>query len=255
MPDARSDIPQLHDLFAAFGLLTRLPIKVDPAKAHARGGRAAWAWPLVGLFIGAVAGALGMIAMAAGLGTGVAAFVVLGAGAALTGAMHEDGLADSLDGLWGGWTPERRLAIMKDSQIGAFGVVGLIVSFGLRWQALVLLADLMPLWLSAAAIGALSRVPMAALMALMPGAREKGLSARVGAPSQRTALFAVGVGLVVALPLIGAATIPVALTIGLVATGWAMIVKAKIGGQTGDILGAAQQWSEMTGYLALAIVL
>ena len=251
MAETETDMPRPFDVLAALGLLTRLPVRVDPARAEARGGRAAWAWPLAGLLVGLASGLAGGLALWLGLGPGIAALIVLGAGAALTGAMHEDGLADSMDGLWGGWTRERRLAIMKDSQIGAFGVVVLIVTFGLRWQALAALAALLPLWAVAAGIGLLSRVPMVALMTLLPHARETGLSARVGAPPPFTAGLAALVGLGLALPFLGLAVIPVALVIGIAATIWAMIARARIGGQTGDILGAAQQWAEVAGLLGL----
>ncbi len=60
----------------------------------------------------------------------------LGLLAMMTGAMHEDGLADTVDGFWGGWTVQRRLEIMKDSHIGSYGVIALVLSLGLRWMAL-----------------------------------------------------------------------------------------------------------------------
>ena len=97
-----------------------------------------------------------------------------------TGAMHEDGLADTVDGLWGGWTRDRRLEIMKDSHIGTYGVLALIVSAGLRWSVL---AGLLTLGAGpVVAIAVLSRASMPALMAALPNARGDGLAHKVGAP-------------------------------------------------------------------------
>ena len=115
----------------------------------------------------------------------------------LTGAMHDDGLADSADGLFGGWTPERRLEIMKDSRIGSYGTLALLLVTLLRWSALaVVLAQ--GHWGAVLAAGAISRVPMAALMASLPPARVTGLSAATGRPAPGIAALGVGIALIAA---------------------------------------------------------
>ncbi|MEM6390903.1 MAG: adenosylcobinamide-GDP ribazoletransferase, partial [Pseudomonadota bacterium] len=114
------------DLALAAMLLTRLPVPInvsDPGRSAA----SCWAWPLIGAALGAATMGLAALAMAAGLSAGFAAALAMAGFALMTGALHEDGLADTADGLWGGRTPERRLEIMRDSRIGAYGVVALIL--------------------------------------------------------------------------------------------------------------------------------
>ncbi|MFN4154545.1 MAG: adenosylcobinamide-GDP ribazoletransferase [Paracoccaceae bacterium] len=225
----------LADLASAFGLLSRLPL---PQTRHHR-PHACWAWPLVGLVVGALAAGTAWAALAAGLPVGLAAALVLAVGAMATGALHEDGLADTADGLFGGWTRERRLEIMKDSHIGSYGTLALLLVGLAAWSALGAL-------LSAEAYGAimvaaaLSRAPMAVIMAVMPHARLGGLSHSVGRPPVPVALFATAVALLIAAPLgLLAAVMAVASSGAALAVAW--LAQARIGGQTGDILGASQQ--------------
>ncbi|MEL6640743.1 MAG: adenosylcobinamide-GDP ribazoletransferase, partial [Pseudomonadota bacterium] len=125
MPNPDTALIDRHDVPAALGLLTRLPIPVDAEKAQARGAAAAWAYPIVGLVLGAilVCAAWGLSAL--GVPEEVTALLLIATAVVITGALHEDGLADSADGLWGGWDKTRRLEIMKDSSIGAYGVLAL----------------------------------------------------------------------------------------------------------------------------------
>jgi adenosylcobinamide-GDP ribazoletransferase len=247
-----TDLFAPSDLAAALGLLTRLPVRVQTARAMARGARAAWAFPLVGVLVGALqALALGALG-ALGVPVVVTAGLVLALAVVITGAMHEDGLADTADGLWGGWDKARRLAIMKDSHIGTYGVLALGVVFGLRWMAL---AAVLTGWgLGAAALalivtGALSRAGMVAVMAALPNARGTGLAQSVGRPSRATAAMAIAIAALSALATGHVMLVGVA---ALAALGCALIARAKIGGQTGDILGATQQFSEMALLIVLA---
>ena len=242
---------EMRDLRAALALLTRLPVRADGA-ARARGARAAWAWPLAGAGVGALAGLAGWAALAAGLPAAVAAGLVLTVQVVVTGALHEDGLADVADGFWGGWTPERRLEIMRDSRIGAYGALALVLGVGLRWAALAALAPSALLFAPIAA-GALSRAGMAAVMAALAPARPGGLAASVGRPSPVTAALAGALGLVVAGLAVGPpAAFLAALAVAAAAAGMAALARAKLGGQTGDVLGAAQQAGELAVLVALA---
>lgn len=229
----------LQDFAVAVLLLTRLPLPRLPDHAFDHQARAVWAFPIVGVLVGALAVGTGWTALQVGLPAGAAAGLLLLVQIILTGAMHEDGLADTVDGVWGGHTPERRLEIMKDSAIGTYGVLALILSLGLRWVALT---ALIPAGFGAV-LGAavLSRAGMPVLMAALPHARESGLSHHVGAPQQGSAALAVLVGLVLTLGFGGVGMILPAFVAGLGIIGLGLIAKAKIGGQTGDILGAAQQ--------------
>ncbi len=236
---AASDIP------AAIGLLTRLPVFVDIEHAQDRSAASSWAYPLAGALVGALAAAAAALATWLGLNAPLAALTALATVIIITGALHEDGLADSADGLWGGWDAAHRLKIMKDSGIGAYGTLALIVSVGARWAALTALIQADQGTLALIATGALSRAPMPMLMHALPNARETGLSASTGRPSLATAGLAATIALLIAALTISTATLPAALLTAVTALAAAAIAKAKIQGQTGDILGATQQLSEI----------
>lgn len=236
----RDQLPLLaRDTVAAFGLLTRIPVPFTPPRADG-----VWAWPLVGLVTGAVALGLGALCLWAGVSVGVTAVLVMAVQAALTGALHEDGLADCADGFWGGQTPARRLEIMKDSRIGSYGAVALMLALLARWSALAALMSAGAWGLALAAL-ILSRAAMGLMMAGLPNARAGGLSARHGAPSWAAALAGAGLALGLGLGAAGAAVLGLALVAGLVTAGLAGVARAKIGGQTGDVLGAAQVLAEI----------
>jgi len=233
------------DFPLALALLTRLPVHVS---SFERGAKAAWAYPLVGLVTGGLAGLTGLIALWAGLATPLSALISLAILILLTGAMHEDGLADTADGLWGGWDPARRLEIMKDSHIGGYGVIALVLSLSGRWTALWILFSTSPSAALTALLVApmLSRAAMPAVMAALPHARDQGLSHSTGRPPSATAILAVGIAVILGFLLLGWGIFPAAFWVALVTFALARIARAKIGGQTGDILGATQQITEIT---------
>ncbi len=240
MPDRDTALMQLGDVTEAIQLLTRLPV---PHSGVYRGARAAWAYPLAGLAVGLI-GAL-IAAWTHALPPMVSAGLVLAVLIIATGAMHEDGLADTADGLWGGSDADSRLAIMKDSRIGAFGVLALILAIGLKWAALGAIAGSGTLWPAVLVAAALSRVPMVAVMYLLPNARGDGLSAQTGHPSRDTTLVALGIGAVGCFVAFGMAGVFLVLLLAALTLAVTAIAKRKIGGQTGDILGAVQQLSEI----------
>ncbi|MTJ04064.1 MAG: adenosylcobinamide-GDP ribazoletransferase [Sediminimonas qiaohouensis] len=245
--------PAPVDIGVALALLTRLPITLDRTR-FSRTATAVWAYPLAGLIVAVLAGVVGGLAAWAGLPAPMAAGISLLCLIVLTGAMHEDGLADSADGFWGGWDETRRLEIMKDSHIGTYGVIALVLSLGARWGALGLL------WQDGAAIGAmiaaavLSRGAMPAVMAALPHARADGLSRSVGRPDGGMAALAAAVAVVITLFSLGFGTMLAAVLItGALAFAVAWVAAHKIGGQTGDILGACQQLCEIAVLWVLCI--
>lgn len=240
----------LSDVRGALGLLTRLPLpQSGPAP---RGAQAAWAWPIAGAIIGALAGMAALLAIGLGVSPLVAAATTIAAQAMLTGAMHEDGLADTADGLWGGWDKTRRLEIMKDSHIGSYGVLALILVTLARWSALAsLLASGSP-FAAIVAVACLSRAPMAVLMCWLPNARSGGLSKAVGRPHVKTAATAVCIAVVLCFVLVGWQSIGMLIAVAVFSLGLGLVARAKIGGQTGDILGASQQLAEAAALCALA---
>lgn len=252
----KDDIPlaTFADLPAALGLLSRVPVRVDMAAASARGARAAWAYPLAGAVLGALAAAVVTAALFIGMSGGVAAGLALITLAVVTGAMHEDGLADSIDGLWGGWNRVRRLEIMKDSRTGAYGVIALVLSLGLRWVALSEIIDANLHWPVLIAVAASSRAAMVPVMTALPHARADGLSRHVGRPPPQIAWMAIACAFVICLLALGLSTVMVLVVAGTVTTLWAATAHRKIGGQTGDILGATQQLVEIALLLACTLI-
>jgi adenosylcobinamide-GDP ribazoletransferase len=245
-----------RDLAQALMLLTRLPV---PARAHGtpRGAAAAWAWPLAGAVVGVLAALAGFGALALGLAPGLAAALVLAVQMAATGALHEDGLADCADGFWGGHTRERRLEIMRDSRIGSFGALALMVTILARWAALGAMFAASP-WVAAGcivAVSALSRVPMAALLAALPHARDDGLARAVGRPEPATLALAAGVAALIAGAAAGSLLVPLALATAGAGAAVALLARAKLGGQTGDTLGAAQQTAELAALAAASAMI
>jgi len=239
-----------HDVAVALALLTRLPLPRLPSEAFARQAAAGWAYPLAGLAVAIPACALGGLAAGAGLPPAVAAGLVLAVQVMLTGAMHEDGLADSADGLWGGRDRARRLEIMKDSRIGSYGVLALVLATGLRWSALAGLVAA-GAWGAVIAAAVLSRAGLPALMAALPHARDGGLSHAVGRPGRGPALAALTLALILALIACGGSALTAMLWAALAVAATGALARAKLGGQTGDILGAGQQAAEIAALLGL----
>lgn len=230
------------DIIVAGTLLTRLPLPQVPQSAFERQTKSVWAFPIVGFVIGILSCVAGMIALALGMSASITAGVMLGISMILTGAMHEDGLADCADGFWGGYDPARRLEIMKDSQIGTYGVLALLITIGLRWLALSAVISIGFAGVIVAAV--LSRGVLPALMSMLNHARNTGLSHSVGRPTAQNAVIASGIAGVLSLFLIGFGAIGAIAIAALVALGMAQLAKAKISGQTGDVLGATQVLSE-----------
>ncbi|ARE82619.1 Adenosylcobinamide-GDP ribazoletransferase [Roseovarius sp. EC-HK134] len=241
---------RLRDMPLALSLLSRLAV---PLRRFDRGARAAWAYPLAGLVLGGMAALGGIAALALGLPTPVAALVSLSLQVVLTGAMHEDGLADTADGLWGGWTPARRLEIMKDSHIGSYGVIALILSLGARGVALWLLFEVSPALATSAILAAalLSRAMMPLVMCALPHARASGLSQAQGRAPRATATVGLALAVGLALVLVGAAGLNALVAAAVATCALGLIARAKIGGQTGDILGATQQLAEIAVLFSL----
>ncbi len=239
------------DAWAALMLLTRLPSggRAREGTDWARAGRL---FPLVGALIGAIAGAAYWLAEGLGLPPLVSALLAIGLGIWVTGALHEDGLADLADGFGGGRGRDRKLQIMRDSRIGSYGVLALILSVGLRAAALAALAE--PGLVAAALIAAhaTARAPLALVMATTPLARTDGLAAAAGKPSPVHALTALVLGLLLSLLALGPGSGFWLWLVALVAAVTLLsLARAQIGGYTGDVLGAIEQVGEVAGLLCL----
>ncbi|PWE79580.1 cobalamin synthase [Bradyrhizobium sp. SUTN9-2] len=243
----------LADLKMATSFVTILPVAFSKPAGDGAVARAMWALPVAGLLVG-LAGALTYkIAIRFGLTPSLAALLVLATTALITGALHEDGLADTADGLGGGRTRERKLEIMRDSRIGTYGVCALILSFGLRWSALATIANPWAVMLALCAAHVAARAGLPAFMWLVPSARPDGLSAGAGAPPGRSVAIAFALGTLALALTLG----PGKALVGLILLSLAGLLLARlairqIGGQTGDILGAFEQTGEILILLVAA---
>ncbi len=242
------------DIPVAFSLLSRLPVSLSPETAAARSAKAVWAYPLVGGLLALIAGVIGLGLSTIGIADGPVCVVVLILLALLTGGLHEDGLADTADGLFGGRSKEHALEIMRDSRVGAYGVTALILILLLRWSSMSDLLNLgafLPVLITAHMI---SRAVMACAMSLLPPARSDGLSVLTGAPPLSAAGLGLAISCVVGFFCLGITVFALLLASALLAASLLWQAKRRLGGQTGDILGATQLISEVT-ILALATAL
>jgi len=233
-------------------LLTRLPVGwLAAGRAPAGFADAVWAYPIVGAVVGAIGGVAYWGCARLGLPPSVGAVWTLAAMLLATGALHEDGLADTADGFGGGRTRERKLEIMRDSRIGSFGALALVLSLAARGTAIAALAT--PGHVAAALVGAgaLGRGAIVVVLLVLPPARVDGLAAGLGARGfGRSAVglaLAAAVAVMCAVPLAGVAATVVALAM-------AWTARKQIGGYTGDVLGATSVATECVVLSLLARV-
>ncbi len=250
----RIDVGALFgDLAAAIAFYTRLPVWPAAPVDGAAVARASWCAPLVGVLIGALAGLAYWIADRLNLPPFVSATLAVAAGMWLTGGLHEDGLADTADGFGGGETRERALDIMRDGRIGAYGTCALVICLALRIFAVEdLPRAALVVW---ALIGAhaAARAVLPLFMRLVPPARADGLAATAGAPTRARALVAAAIGFVTLWIALGFRNALIALVLVLIgAVVMTFLARRKIGGQTGDVLGALEQVSETLVLLVTA---
>lgn len=242
----------VRDIRVAVNFLTRLPVGwIDGLKASDLSA-AAWSFPVVGAFIGALGGGMVYLAALPSLHPMACALLGIGFQVWITGALHEDGLADVADG-FGAMDRARRLDIMRDSRIGTYGVLALVFSVGLRAALLASVAGPVRAWLAMIAAAMISRAVMVPVMAWLEPARPDGLAKDAGRPSQAAASIACGLAA-------GAAFLLLPLTPALIAVALAAVLtvavalwaRRTLGGQTGDVLGALQQIVEVAVLIAAA---
>jgi adenosylcobinamide-GDP ribazoletransferase len=247
---------QLELFFTALGFFTRLPVPAWVPWSPERLNHSARYFPLVGWVVGAI-GALSYLVFASALPPALAAVLSMAVTIRATGAFHEDGFADACDGLGGGWDKAQVLTIMKDSRIGSYGTVGIVLMLLAKAAALIELGAAGGGLAVAAALFVahpLSRLASTSLIHLLPYVREDETSkakplARRLTPAELAIAAAFGL-----LPLAGLA--PAQALVALVAVAGVTIWAARmflrrLGGYTGDLLGAAQQLSELACYLGL----
>jgi cobalamin 5'-phosphate synthase/cobalamin synthase len=241
-------------LAAAISFLTILPIGRRVELDGADVARGSVLFPLVGGAIGALSGGV-VWALGDELPALLAAAIGVAAGAAVTGALHLDGLADCADG-FGGRTPEDRLRIMRDHTIGTYGATALLLDLLVRVSALAAMAGTKEALLVAAAAGGIGRAGGPLLAAALPYAQTRpGAGEALSAhPSTARAVAATLVGVAVAVACVGIDAWAVLLVTAVVVPLAGRSARNRLGGVTGDVMGATAELVEI-GSLALLVAL
>jgi adenosylcobinamide-GDP ribazoletransferase len=238
----------MSGLLGAVQFLTRLPVRlaVPPRPADT----VPW-YPCVGALIGLIVGGI-----AAGLGelvpTAVAAALAVPTGVLLTGALHEDGLADVADAFAGGTTRDERLRILEDPAHGSYGVAALSGSIVLRIACIATLAPAAAV-AGAVAAHAIARCAMVATLATVRPARDRGVGAETAAAiDRRRAAYGIAGGAAVAVVAAGWWALPVGAAAIAVAAIVVVLAVRKLGGITGDVLGAVEQVAECAALVVVS---
>ncbi|MBZ0335544.1 adenosylcobinamide-GDP ribazoletransferase [Marinobacter sp. AL4B] len=243
--------PSLNNEWQAFwlavGFLTRIPMLAQINYSQRLMNKSSLYFPLVGLLLGIIyVVAFTLFSLVAS--PLVAIVLVLIAHLFITGAFHEDGLADSIDALGGGYTVKKRLEIMKDSRIGTYGTVALVMALLLK---VALLMEVEHIWLALLAAPAISRLTPLLLMATLPYVTDPDKSKSKPVPDEfSNARLTIAAAFVLILsatlsfwhPLLIIGTLPAVL---LVALCWGAYLRGQLGGHTGDALGASVVFSEL----------
>lgn len=240
---------RFDELRFAVMFLTRFPVGTFATPPSHQS--AVWAFPVAGALHALTIGLVYAGALWIGLPPVVSAFLAIAAGLRVSGAFHEDGLADCADGFGGGMTRARKLEIMHDSRIGTYGTVALVTALGLRATLIAEQTDALTAIGMLVGLGAFTRGGQAIAMLLVPAAREDGMTADTSdGLSRAVALSAIAIGTFAALLLSpNAIAAIVAAAIGMAVM--FNIAMRQIGGLTGDVLGAAQVIGELSGMLAI----
>lgn len=234
-------------------LLTRVPVPWTRLSDHPPDlKRSLWAYPVIGAVVSGLGALAWLGALALSLPPLFAALFAVAVMVLVTGAFHEDGLADTADGFGGGLTRERKLEIMRDSRIGTYGTLAVVLSVLLRAAALAGLAG--PQGVVALLVsGGVSRGAIVATLAVLPPARPDGIGRSAGRPSTFTlAVVAATCAGLAALTGSLAAICLVAIAAAVVVVVLVVLSRRQIGGYSGDVLGAVQQLCELAVIVVLA---
>lgn len=241
----------LQDIKVAALFLTSLPVQLPRPVTMRDLAQAVYAFPVMGAFVGLLGGLAFLAASLVGLPGLPAGILAVLAMILATGALHEDGLADTADGLGAGTDRERALAVMRDSRIGSFGAIALILALLGRVISLAPLHDPVLVLKVLVGAGMVSRALMAVVMLLQPSAKATGLAAEAGRPEPIRVAIGAGIALLVGLLLLqqmGLVAIAAAVAAALLLAVW---LGRRFGGCTGDTLGAVQQVAEVAFLFAV----
>ncbi|WP_267550822.1 adenosylcobinamide-GDP ribazoletransferase [Rhizobium rhizogenes] len=252
----------MRDTARAVAFLSRIPVPTSFFAGYdGKLAPVSRAFPVAGLLIALPGSIVFGLLLALHADPLMAALLALTVQTVVTGALHEDGLSDTADGLGGGKDRERALAIMKDSRIGTYGAAALILSFGLRAAALAAIArHLMPFdaALALLATAALSRGAMVWHWHVLPPAKPDGVAASAGQPDGNAMQLALMTALALATlfiwPSLGISALVSCLLVVAIATFFVTRhVRRRLSGHTGDTIGATQQICEIASLCTLAM--
>jgi adenosylcobinamide-GDP ribazoletransferase len=250
------DTSVLSDFWRAMALLSRVPLPPVGDFRPAMVARSVWCWPLVGLVL---AGLALLPAMLIEMLTGNALIFAVFAMASmvlLTGAMHEDGIADCADGFGGGIDRARKLEIMRDSTLGTYAVLALILCLVLRLALLVAATEIGQAAVLFLVMAVMSRAAPPFMMRMLPPARDNGLGKGAGRPDWLPILVGFGMAATMTLFLAGfVAMLAVSAGTAIAILAVRTLARRQIGGQTGDVLGATQICAELFAGIAFIAVL
>ncbi len=244
----------LSDLVCALMLLTRLPV----ARLARLGGtpnpaRCVWAFPLVGLIVNGIGGLVYWVAYRVGMSPLLAAAWTVTATIVLTGALHEDGLADTADGFGGGATATRKMEIMRDSRIGTYGALTLILSITVRVAAIAALSKPTSVLAAVVLSGILGRGGMLVMLLVLVPARSDGMGASMGNQQGRSPVLGLGLAMGAAFLCFPPQVAVVAIALGFGSSlVFARLAYTQIKGFTGDVLGASEMVAECVVLTAMA---
>jgi len=244
------------ELLLAFALLTRFPLPRFVVPTGVTSAQATWAYPLAGLAVGAVGGVV-LVAASAVTPSTVSTVLAIAATVLATGCLHEDAMADFADGVGGGRTRARKLEIMRDSRIGAYGVVTIALVLALKVVAISELAlqlGAIDAAVALAGVTALGRALVVLPYLVLSEAREDGLAVATGRPTVGVCCVAVVIGAALALPALPSvwqfAWVILGATAGAGVVTW--FAFRHLRGYTGDVLGATILAAETVALVLLA---
>ncbi len=241
---------ELEYFFGAVRFFTRLPVPAWVGHSAEMLNHSARYFTLVGLIVGLI-GALVFALTSFFFPKTLAVLLAMAATILVTGAFHEDGWADMVDGFGGGWTRERTLEIMKDSRIGSYGAIALVLLLLAKFMALVEL-DMLLIAPALIAGHALSRLCATSVMHFLDYARDEGKAKPLATRISLGELAVAGFFGLIALVLLPPLSVITGVLLAAAATAWlTRKFKHRLGGYTGDCLGATQQLAEVAFYLGL----
>ena len=245
----------MKDVLLAIVFLTRLPFTLSEDRKSSQLADVIWAFPVVGVVVGFLSSLSMLIGFQLGLDPLVCGLIAVASQVLITGALHEDGLADVADGFGGGDEVDDKLRIMRDSRLGTYGVLAIIFSIILRASLIASMTTQTIAVIALISAGAVSRAFVALAMNQLEIVRPDGLSIQAGKPTNEATLVTLALGGAISFLLLGISGWIVLVVASGAAIMMCLFAKRQIGGQTGDVLGTVQQITEVAVLISIVWVM